>query len=460
MKCLNCFIFVASLLTFGAVLVSSVGLNEELTWTRINFEWPRKGELRSLSSLSTQSQPTKAKPRYGSSGSPIVFEGDTNGGEIGNGANQDKNETATKPGSIDYQYVNNIPMGANVWKDKVFITVPRRRHGVPSTLNYVSLNNKNRHNLPLKPYPNWNINVFPDTSGKGENFVSVYRTAIDVCDRLWFVDAGILEIPGNRTFVRNNHQLVVIDLQTDQIIHRYDIPESVIKPATTLASITIDVTKENCGDAYAYFPDLAGFGVTVYSLKENHSWRVNHNYFFLESLNGEFHIAGHDFQWNDGVFSVELSDIKPDGYRDMYFHALAGTHIFRVSTRIIRNEALATRGYHGKDFEDVGDRGELQQTATADIHKPTGIMFLGLVNQNALGCWNIKKPLNTVSIVKKDDDKMIYPSDVKIVGNKVYVLTNTMPGFLYGMLDYDKINFRVWSNDVNSAVEGTACQSV
>ena len=87
-------------------------------------------------------------------------------------------------------------MGANVWQDKLFITVPRRRSGVPSTLNYIPLKSKTRHNVPLIPYPNWNINLYPDASGKLDNFVSAYRLTIDVCDRMWFVDTGIIEIPG------------------------------------------------------------------------------------------------------------------------------------------------------------------------------------------------------------------------------------------------------------------------
>lgn len=34
---------------------------------------------------------------------------------------------------------NNIPFGIEIWADKVFVTVPRRNPGIPSTLNYVNL---------------------------------------------------------------------------------------------------------------------------------------------------------------------------------------------------------------------------------------------------------------------------------------------------------------------------------
>lgn len=108
-------------------------------------------------------------------------------------------------------------------------------------------------------------------------------------------------------------------------------------------------------------------------------------------------------------------------------------------------------------FQIVGNKGELSQTSSSDLYQPTGILFLGLVNKNALGCWNINTPLSDISLVHRSDEKMIYPSDVKIVEDKIVVLTNTMPVFLYGTLNYDQINFRVWVETVETAVRGTKC---
>lgn len=38
---------------------------------------------------------------------------------------------------------NVVPLGLNVWGDKLFITVPRWKKGVPANLNYVSLSSSN-----------------------------------------------------------------------------------------------------------------------------------------------------------------------------------------------------------------------------------------------------------------------------------------------------------------------------
>lgn len=91
---------------------------------------------------------------------------------------------------------NNIPMGSNLYKNKLFVIVPRRRDGIPSTVNYVNFNSTNRHNVPLIPYPNWEMNSLDHTGP--DRLVSVYRVAIDPCERMWMVDTGIIEIPGKK----------------------------------------------------------------------------------------------------------------------------------------------------------------------------------------------------------------------------------------------------------------------
>lgn len=85
-------------------------------------------------------------------------------------------------------------MGANHFGNKLFITIPRRRPGIPATVNYIPMNSSNTHNVPLIPYPDFEINQI----GKG-NLNSVYRVTVDDCGRLWMVDTGLLEYPGMET---------------------------------------------------------------------------------------------------------------------------------------------------------------------------------------------------------------------------------------------------------------------
>lgn len=54
----------------------------------------------------------------------------------------------------DYIAENNLPLGLEVWRDKVFISVPKWKEGVPATLSTVSKFSDSK-SPKLKPYPNW-----------------------------------------------------------------------------------------------------------------------------------------------------------------------------------------------------------------------------------------------------------------------------------------------------------------
>lgn len=55
---------------------------------------------------------------------------------------------------------NNVPMGVDHYNGHLFITMPRRREGIPSTLNVINLNANSRNKSPLlTPYPDIETNV-------------------------------------------------------------------------------------------------------------------------------------------------------------------------------------------------------------------------------------------------------------------------------------------------------------
>lgn len=58
-------------------------------------------------------------------------------------------------------------------------------------------------------------------------------------------------------------------------------------------------------------------------------------------LKGDFQLGNIQYQWNDGIFSIALSEPNELGFKTAYFHALASTSEFSVSTQILRNQSLA-----------------------------------------------------------------------------------------------------------------------
>ena len=256
--------------------------------------------------------------------------------------------------------------------------------------------------------------------------------------------------------------VVIINLLTDRIVDRYAIKESALKPDSVPASITVDV-ETDCENAFAYIPDLATFGLIVFDLKNRDSWRFNHNFFYPDPLKGDLEIGNHQFQWNDGIFSIALSRSEPDNnlQRNAYFHAMASTNEFRVSTAILKNKTASERIYHGTDFVLMGDKGHNKQTAMSVFDQESNVLFYAHINRNAIGCWNSEKEFNqdNHAIVFENDQTLIYPSDLIIdpSDNSLWVLSNNMPIFLYGKLDYDQINFRIWTNDIYQLINDTVC---
>lgn len=354
---------------------------------------------------------------------------------------------------------NNMPLGLEVWKDKVFVTVPRWKSGVPSTLNYVNISDG--ESPLLQPYPSWEINNITEETNS-TRIANTFRVRADECDRLWVIDSGLVSIVENAK-VYSAPRILIFNLTTDELIREYTLKSTDIKDDSFFANIVVDVQADKCDEAYAYLPDLGGFCLVVYSFKENDSWRVNHHYFYFDPLSGNYNIAGVNFQWTDGLFGIALSPLNEDGYRTMYFHPLSSTREFYVSTKVIQNKTAVSENYH--DFKVLGSRGPDSQATTSFIDPKSGVLFYTQINKNGIGCWNSRKFPNeysadTNALVASDNETMVFPNDLKVDrDSNLWVLTDRLPLFIYRSLKKDDINFRILKAPVSEAIKGTVCDA-
>ncbi|XP_034948272.1 protein yellow [Chelonus insularis] len=349
--------------------------------------------------------------------------------------------------SDDYIEGNNVPLGMNVWGDKLFITVPRWKKGVASNLNYISLSDaaSAKDTSPLlNPYPDWESNDIhsPDA------LVNILRVRVDACDRLWGVDSGVDDILGEFKQVQPK-KLIAIDLKTNKIILKYTFKDSDIKSDTFFADTVIDVDPKNCSDAYVYNSDLGAYGLVVYSLAKNDSWRISHNYFHIDPLNSDFNVSGLTFQWTDGVFGLALSPPKEDGSKTLYFHSMAGIHEFYVSTSILKNQTALADPRVWTEFHIAGNKGPMTQGTSSMYDPETGIIYFALVNKNAVACWDTKKELNpdNFRIVAKNEETLVFPNDIIIEPKtrKFYCLADKLPIFMYSKYNIESTNFYIHS---------------
>lgn len=136
---------------------------------------------------------------------------------------------------------------------------------------------------------------------------------------------------------------------------------------------------------------------------------------------------------------------------------------FSVSTKILRNETVATSNKIYKEFKVLGSRGTKGQSNVQFLDKNTGVLFYALPNLNALACWRITNPAYTIKSqgrVYMNAEEMVFPNDVKVDDqSRLWVLSDRLHKFMYDNLDYNDVNFRILTATVNDAIDHTACDT-
>ncbi|EFN87184.1 protein yellow [Harpegnathos saltator] len=348
--------------------------------------------------------------------------------------------------SGDYVPENNMPLGLAVWHKKIFVTVPRWKRGVLATVNSFSMDDSSPSPM-LDPYPDFKTNNIHTPDG----LVSIFRLRIDSCDRMWGLDTGVDDILGDSKVVRPM-RLIVIDLKTDEIIRKYTLKDTDVKPDTFIADLAVDVPPGQCDKAYAYMSDLSEYGIVVYSWEKDDSWRINHHYFHFDPLNSDYNISGYNYQWSDGVFGLSLSPVRSDGYRTLYFHSMSGITEFSVSTDVLQDSTLRKSSeFH--NFRVVGNKGALSQGPSSVIDPETCIDYFTQPSRNGIACWDTKTELTpeTFKLVARNNKTLVFPQDVVLddMSRRLYVLSNNLPKFIHDSYNPSETNFYITSADLD-----------
>ncbi|XP_011506369.1 PREDICTED: protein yellow [Ceratosolen solmsi marchali] len=359
----------------------------------------------------------------------------------------------TKSIFSNYKQEDNLPLGLEVAGDRIFITVPRWKRGVVSSLNYININDS-RTSPPLIPYPSWESHQY--SKGLLPEIVSTFRVRADRCYRLWVLDTGLVDILGSPE-QQAPPTLLVYDLTNDQLLRKYPIPDEQRTADSLFANIAVE--DYSCEDSYAYLGDLGGPGLVVYSWKLAKSWIIKHHYFYPDPQSGVFNVGGVDFHWSDGIFGLALAPTG-DGFSTLYFHPLTSTMEFSVSTRILRdfNRIVASETFH--QFQVLGSRGSNGQSSVSFLDPDTGILIYALTNLNAIACWQTgtKYSIQQQGRVYMNNVTMVFPNDIKIDRNgTIWVLSDRLPTFMYQQLDPSDYNFRILAGNIREAVQGTIC---
>lgn len=88
-----------------------------------------------------------------------------------------------------------------------------------------------------------------------------------------------------------------------------------------------------------------------------------------------------------------------------------------------------------------------------------GVLFFGLLSENALACWNTRLPYvaPNVHIVAKDDKTMQFASGLKVIGRHVWMLSSRFQNVMVGRERPEEVNYRVLVAPISDLVAGTSC---
>lgn len=230
--------------------------------------------------------------------------------------------------------------------------------------------------LMLIPYPNQKIHEISE-----HNFTSVIKVRADVCDRLWILDNGMINNKRESATV-----LHVYDLKTDLHLRTFNLGH-LTNVNSDFSNMEIDVTSSTCENAFAYIPDSETYRLLVYNWNTNESFALSHNYFHFDPLCGDIILGEVHYQSQKGLYGIALSPTGRNGYRSIYFHSMASTVGFIVSSRVVRSGNY-DRNINVYDFKVMGTRGVNKQATVSSFDMETGVLVYGLLLKNMLGCWN------------------------------------------------------------------------
>ncbi|CAH2037581.1 unnamed protein product, partial [Iphiclides podalirius] len=347
-----------------------------------------------------------------------------------------------------------IPLGIERWKDRVFVSTPRWKRGVPATLSALPTIAE-EESPPLVPYPNWDWH----NAGNCTGFTSVFRMSVDHCGVMWVLDSGQIEAFETPQQICPP-TLFAIDLETDTVLAKYPIPNEFVLQNSLITNILVDSRDARCRDLHVYIADAWRFGLIVFRNSDAAFWRFSHYTFYPEPLLSNYTLHGVNYQWSDGLFGMSLGKLQ-HGDRPLYYHAMSSSLEFVVNTSVIRDPNRVDNAV--SEFKLLGKRQGLNSQVSAAAVDRNGIMFFNLISRDSIGCWNTNTEYRASNrdVVAKSNVSLVFPNDLRIdheVPQFVWMITNKLPMYQFNLINPNEYNYRVLSLDPVRAIQNTVCQ--
>lgn len=346
---------------------------------------------------------------------------------------------------------NSTINGIKVYKDKVYVTTPRLKTGVPSTLNVIVENQQPGNTsvqYVLRPFPSWDMQAWGDCNA----LQLVQSMEIDVnTGYMWIIDTGFVPKDfqdEDRPVDHCPSKLIIYDLENDKEIHRYNFPNDVVGPDLYYLN-DIVLGYENNEARYAFISETLGYKLVVYDYKKNTSYNYSHPSMHASEEHENITIV------DTAVKRVKLGingiAMSPD-FKYIYYSSLAGVALHQIDTSVV----TSSNGNNTKFAASVRSLGEKVNPGDGMVYGARHNLYYSALGSNAVYKWDVQKDLegghNFTNVQLKSQSKLVSHNltewvDTLALDDKGYLWFTTSrlhKLFSEEGIDHEEANFFVW----------------
>ncbi|XP_046570093.1 major royal jelly protein 1-like [Haliotis rubra] len=331
---------------------------------------------------------------------------------------------------------SNMASGIKVYNGSVYITVPRLKKGVASTLNVII---EKDGKAILRPFPSWSMQTIGDCSA----IQFSQSMEIDpLTGWMWIIDTGI-GLMADPTETICPPKLIIYDINRKRIVRTHVFPDHVASRSSFLNDIVLHRVGGKA--VLAYISDSGPAHIVTYDFRSDKSFTFADSSMLAESPpSSVVHIGNRSYPETFPINGIAMS---PD-FRYVYYSSLAGTSLYRIPTTILSNP----KGLFKQSVRKVG----VKKSQSDGIAFGKKFMYYGALSSNGVYQWDFMKDQNmaagpdditlTTQVLVAHDDQRMKWVDTLAFDNEgsLWFTADNAGSFLIEKMNISSPNMFVW----------------